>query len=129
MKDVSYFRGTFVWLTSDASLRLGVPKRRPWLVIQNNDLDVIGTRILVYVSSVLGADVLDGRDRVRMPYDSDVAIFPDRKNKLHNVSYVRCACLYTVTVTEIDKATGGKLDPDSDEMKRIDEALRLALKL
>ena len=95
-------RGSLWLISPGAAQRIGVPKVRPWLILQDDVFAAYEGRIACPLTSVV--DAKTGRKRV--PRDTQIPY----TNKGHE-SHISCDSLYTIKNDEFLKHVGD-IDPD-----------------
>ena len=121
MKANLYIRGTLWLIKASAAKRLGVPKDRPWLIVQNDELCSYRGRIACYITSALNK-----AGKLKEFGDTRVLLGDDTDTKLKKVSYVECGSIYTIRENEFLQVVGHISDQKVLDVK---DALRVALDL
>jgi len=103
------------WSPGRGSEQLG---RRPALIIQNDQ----GNHARNYPNTIVATISTKGQ-----PFHFHVAIRKSRLNGLKEDSFVKCEQLMTISKGRLIGRSWGKLS--ADEMKRVDDAIRISLGL
>lgn len=95
-----YQRLQLVKISANESVRLDVPKDRPWLVVQSNDIrDSIDVVVCEFISKFNA----DGTKRRKLTTDVEVAAGTVMSPKYtSHGSYIRCSQLYSAKASEIE---------------------------
>jgi mRNA-degrading endonuclease toxin of MazEF toxin-antitoxin module len=112
--EISPTRGSLWLISPSAAWRVGVPKIRPWLILQDNAFAAYDGRIACYLTSVF-----DGKGRKRKMRDGQV-----RYTLRERASYICGDSLYTIRKTEFLRHVG---DIDEITMAKVSIAVNLIL--
>ncbi len=107
-------RGSIWLIRPGAAIRIGVPKVRPWLILQDDVFAAYEGRVACYLTSAR-----DDKGKRRRMRDGQVLY----TLKGHD-SYICCDSLYTIKQTEFFKHVG---DLDSFTMTKVFIAVSLIL--
>jgi mRNA-degrading endonuclease toxin of MazEF toxin-antitoxin module len=125
METPIHLRGRLCLVKPDVALRLGVPKNRPWLIVQNDDLASYPHRIACYTTGMLDKNKKFKFTQM-LSLDTHVPVIADGENKLDKDSFIACGNIYTIRNDEFLRTTG---KVSADVMGRVDVALAKALAL
>lgn len=117
-------RGFLHELTEEAAERLRVPKAtRPWLIVQSNNVpNRYGSVVACYTTSVFNQQGVRKRKGIL-----EVLLEADSSNGMtENEAYIVCSNLYTIRHDELGKCIGS-IDPNTNTMKEVSDALRTLL--
>jgi len=114
-----YGCGTIWRLNPRAAKRLGIPKIRPWIILQDENFAVSSTEhVVCYLTGCL-----DEEGKRKPNREGFVELLRDTDNKLDKDSFICCDHLYTIQEDDLASWVGF-VDPADPIFQKIHEKLR-----